>query len=135
MWKHFYLDWQIPAPKRGEIVRQIGDALRGKLHELGRLVSLEMGKILPEGIGEVQVPLFYKKKKNYIKKLVLTCFCTVMQIECNFVRNMNRVNIFVVTRKEYWMFHWFPAKCSISFIISCNIELNIFFPICKDITQ
>lgn len=45
---------QIPAPKRGEIVRQIGDALRGKLQQLGRLVSLEMGKILPEGIGEVQ---------------------------------------------------------------------------------
>ncbi|ONM22186.1 Aldehyde dehydrogenase family 7 member B4 [Zea mays] len=44
----------IPAPKRGEIVRQIGDALRAKLHHLGRLVSLEMGKILPEGIGEVQ---------------------------------------------------------------------------------
>lgn len=46
---------QVPAPKRGEIVRQIGDALRGKLQQLGRLVSLEMGKILPEGIGEVQV--------------------------------------------------------------------------------
>ena len=46
---------QIPAPKRGEIVRQIGDALRAKLELLGRLVSLEMGKILPEGIGEVQV--------------------------------------------------------------------------------
>lgn len=45
---------QIPAPKRGEIVRQIGDALRAKLHYLGRLVSLEMGKILAEGIGEVQ---------------------------------------------------------------------------------
>ncbi|KAG0483003.1 hypothetical protein HPP92_011087 [Vanilla planifolia] len=45
---------QLPAPKRGEIVRQIGDALRTKLHHLGRLVSLEMGKILPEGIGEVQ---------------------------------------------------------------------------------
>ncbi|XP_057786677.1 aldehyde dehydrogenase family 7 member B4 isoform X1 [Salvia miltiorrhiza] len=45
---------QIPAPKRGEIVRQIGDALRTKLHHLGRLVSLEMGKILAEGIGEVQ---------------------------------------------------------------------------------
>lgn len=45
---------QVPAPKRGEIVRQIGDALRSKLHQLGRLVSLEMGKILPEGIGEVQ---------------------------------------------------------------------------------
>jgi aldehyde dehydrogenase family 7 protein A1 len=46
---------QVPAPKRGEIVRQIGDALRAKLDPLGRLVSLEMGKILAEGIGEVQV--------------------------------------------------------------------------------
>jgi len=45
---------QVPAPKRGEIVRQIGDALRAKLQQLGRLVSLEMGKILAEGIGEVQ---------------------------------------------------------------------------------
>eukprot|EP00252_Welwitschia_mirabilis_P011671 TRINITY_DN2600_c0_g1_i1.p1 TRINITY_DN2600_c0_g1~~TRINITY_DN2600_c0_g1_i1.p1 ORF type:complete len:511 (-),score=86.03 TRINITY_DN2600_c0_g1_i1:188-1720(-) len=45
---------QLPAPKRGEIVRQIGDALRSKLDLLGRLVSLEMGKILAEGIGEVQ---------------------------------------------------------------------------------
>eukprot|EP01018_Ginkgo_biloba_P008093 Gb_24757 [translate_table: standard] len=45
---------QTPAPKRGEIVRQIGEALRSKLDILGRLVSLEMGKILPEGIGEVQ---------------------------------------------------------------------------------
>ncbi|CAJ1975744.1 unnamed protein product [Sphenostylis stenocarpa] len=44
----------IPAPKRGEIVRQIGEALRAKLNPLGRLVSLEMGKILAEGIGEVQ---------------------------------------------------------------------------------
>ncbi|XP_040825402.1 alpha-aminoadipic semialdehyde dehydrogenase isoform X3 [Ochotona curzoniae] len=44
----------IPAPKRGEIVRQIGDALREKIKVLGRLVSLEMGKILVEGVGEVQ---------------------------------------------------------------------------------
>lgn len=35
----------IPAPKRGEIVRQIGDALRKKLEPLGKLVSLEMGMI------------------------------------------------------------------------------------------
>jgi len=48
-------EWvEIPAPKRGEIVRQIGDALREKLEPLGKLVSLEMGKILPEGVGEVQ---------------------------------------------------------------------------------
>lgn len=70
---------EIPAPKRGEIVRQIGNALRDKLEPLGKLVSLEMGKsaigsrsnayarpfehlfcvgisgkILSEGIGEVQ---------------------------------------------------------------------------------
>ncbi|XP_045467558.1 putative aldehyde dehydrogenase family 7 member A1 homolog [Harmonia axyridis] len=45
---------RLPAPKRGEIVRQIGNAIREKLTPLGQLVSLEMGKILPEGIGEVQ---------------------------------------------------------------------------------
>jgi len=44
----------IPAPKRGEIVRQIGDELRKYLVPLGQLVSLEMGKIKAEGIGEVQ---------------------------------------------------------------------------------
>uniref|UniRef100_A0A4W4G9N2 aldehyde dehydrogenase (NAD(+)) n=1 Tax=Electrophorus electricus TaxID=8005 RepID=A0A4W4G9N2_ELEEL len=45
---------EIPAPKRGEIVRQIGDALRKKIKVLGSLVSLEMGKIYVEGVGEVQ---------------------------------------------------------------------------------
>lgn len=43
-----------PMPIRGEIVRQIGQAFRDKKEELGRLVSLEMGKILSEGLGEVQ---------------------------------------------------------------------------------
>ncbi len=43
-----------PAPKRGEIVRQIGEALRQKKDALGRLVSYEMGKSLQEGWGEVQ---------------------------------------------------------------------------------
>lgn len=50
--------WQVwadlPAPARGEIVRQIGEELRKNLVPLGKLVSLEMGKITPEGIGEVQ---------------------------------------------------------------------------------
>lgn len=45
---------ETPAPKRGEIVRQMRDALNKKLEPLGALVSLEMGKILPEGKGEVQ---------------------------------------------------------------------------------
>ncbi len=47
--------WQkIPAPKRGELVRQIGLELRADKEFLGRLVSYEMGKSLQEGLGEVQ---------------------------------------------------------------------------------
>ena len=47
--------WRLtPAPQRGEIVRQMRVALQEKKEDLGRLVSLEMGKILPEGLGEVQ---------------------------------------------------------------------------------
>ena len=50
-----FKDWRkFPAPKRGEIVREIGDKLRERKKDLGRLVSLEMGKILEEGMGEVQ---------------------------------------------------------------------------------
>lgn len=50
-----FLYWrQIPAPKRGEIVRQFGNKLREKKSDLGQLVSYEMGKSLQEGLGEVQ---------------------------------------------------------------------------------
>jgi len=50
-----FLKWRmIPAPKRGEIVRQYGEALRKHKDALGRLVSYEMGKSLQEGWGEVQ---------------------------------------------------------------------------------
>jgi L-aminoadipate-semialdehyde dehydrogenase len=45
---------KLPAPQRGQYVRGLGDALREKIEPLGALVTLEMGKILPEGIGEVQ---------------------------------------------------------------------------------
>src|SRR5882762_635805 len=44
----------LPAPKRGQIVREIGDELRLFKDDLGMLVTLEMGKILAEGKGEVQ---------------------------------------------------------------------------------
>ncbi len=48
-------EWRMwPAPKRGEVVRQLGLALREHKDELGRLVSYEMGKSLQEGLGEVQ---------------------------------------------------------------------------------
>lgn len=45
---------EVPAPKRGEVIRKFGDALRGAKADLGRLVSIETGKILAEGEGEVQ---------------------------------------------------------------------------------
>ncbi|WP_339701422.1 aldehyde dehydrogenase family protein [Algoriphagus aquimarinus] len=45
---------QVPAPQRGEIVREIGNALREKKADLGKLVSYEMGKSYQEGLGEVQ---------------------------------------------------------------------------------
>lgn len=48
-------EWRMwPAPKRGEVVRQVGEALRKNKAALGKLVSYEMGKSLQEGLGEVQ---------------------------------------------------------------------------------
>jgi aldehyde dehydrogenase (NAD+) len=50
-----FLRWRdVPAPKRGELVRRMGNAIREKKDALGRLITLEMGKILQEGWGEVQ---------------------------------------------------------------------------------
>ena len=44
----------VPAPRRGELVRLLGEELRGAKAALGRLVTLEVGKVLSEGLGEVQ---------------------------------------------------------------------------------
>jgi aldehyde dehydrogenase (NAD+) len=50
-----YLEWRsVPAPRRGELVRLLGEELRKNLPALGRLVTIETGKILSEGCGEVQ---------------------------------------------------------------------------------
>jgi aldehyde dehydrogenase (NAD+) len=50
-----FLRWrQVPAPKRGEVVRRVGNAMREQKDALGRLITLEMGKIVQEGWGEVQ---------------------------------------------------------------------------------
>ena len=50
-----FLNWRnVPAPKRGELMRQLGDELRANKDFLARLVTLESGKILQEGLGEVQ---------------------------------------------------------------------------------
>ena len=50
-----FLRWrEVPAPRRGELVRLLGEELRGHKAQLGRLISLEVGKIASEGLGEVQ---------------------------------------------------------------------------------
>lgn len=50
-----FLEWRnMPAPQRGEVVREIGNALREAKEDLGKLVSFEMGKSYQEGLGEVQ---------------------------------------------------------------------------------
>jgi len=50
-----FLAWRlVPAPKRGELVRLLGEELRAGKQALGRLVSIEAGKIVSEGLGEVQ---------------------------------------------------------------------------------
>jgi aldehyde dehydrogenase (NAD+) len=50
-----FLGWRdVPAPKRGELVRSFGEAVRRHKEPLGRLITLETGKILQEGLGEVQ---------------------------------------------------------------------------------
>jgi len=50
-----FLEWRlVPAPKRGELVRLLGEELRANKRALSRLVSIEVGKIESEGLGEVQ---------------------------------------------------------------------------------
>ena len=50
-----FLRWRIvPAPRRGELVRLLGEELRTDKAALGRLVSIEVGKVVSEGLGEVQ---------------------------------------------------------------------------------
>jgi len=50
-----FLNWRmVPAPRRGDIVREVANELRAHKSDLGALVTLEMGKILAEGLGEVQ---------------------------------------------------------------------------------
>src|SRR5689334_12546093 len=50
-----FLEWRlVPAPKRGKLIRLLGEELRAAKSALGRLVSIEVGKVTSEGLGEVQ---------------------------------------------------------------------------------
>jgi len=61
----------MPAPKRGEVIRQMREALAAKVGELGDLVTLEMGKIKSEGKGEVQeVSGYWYPRKSKLTRTV-----------------------------------------------------------------
>jgi len=106
----------MPAPKRGEIVRQIGDALRAKLQQLGRLVSLEMGKILAEGIGEVQV-------RYILFILVVSKLCLIIiglyLFMCADGQNGYQMNSISVER--LWPSHFYGSP------ISCRLGVSKFW--------
>jgi aldehyde dehydrogenase (NAD+) len=78
--KNAFAQWRTwPAPKRGEVVRQIGDALRKQKEPLGQLVSYEMGKSLQEGLGEVQEMIDICDFDSYMD---LPCIVNDLRIVC-----------------------------------------------------
>ena len=71
----------MPAPKRGDIVRQMREKLNEKSKPLGQLISIEMGKILPEGMGEVQEVYIQSLMIFVIRPSTLTLL--TMPLDCH----------------------------------------------------
>ena len=66
-----FLDWRkVPAPKRGEVVRQLGNLLRAKKEDLGALVAWEMGKIVAEGPPSKVARNRRSKTGKFLKKIL-----------------------------------------------------------------
>lgn len=99
----------VPMPLRGEIVRQIGEELRANKDALGRLVSLEMGKILSEGLGEVQEAIDI----------------------CDFATGLSRTiggSILPSERPGHFMMErWNPLKGHVGIITAFNFPCAVFF--------
>jgi aldehyde dehydrogenase family 7 protein A1 len=99
----------LPAPVRGELVRKIGDALRAHKEDLGRLVSLEMGKILSEGLGEVQEAIDI----------------------CDYAVGLSRCLTGSVIPSErpghFMMERWNPLKGHVAIITAFNFPCAVYF--------
>ncbi|KAL9656444.1 hypothetical protein ABK040_005209 [Willaertia magna] len=95
------------APYRGEIVRQIGVALRENIETLGKLVSLEMGKILPEGIGEVQE------------------FVDICDFALGLSRSLNG-QVIPSERKEHMMYEMWNPLGSVGIITAFNFPVAVY---------
>eukprot|EP01016_Furgasonia_blochmanni_P010967 TRINITY_DN1478_c0_g2_i2.p1 TRINITY_DN1478_c0_g2~~TRINITY_DN1478_c0_g2_i2.p1 ORF type:complete len:551 (-),score=249.76 TRINITY_DN1478_c0_g2_i2:169-1821(-) len=115
-------EWMLlPMPKRGEIVRQIGEAFRAKKEALGKLISLEMGKILNEGLGEVQE------------------FIDVCDFACGLSRTLEG-KIFPSERKEHVMLEFWHPLGLVGVITAFNFPCAVLgwnfaiAAICGDLT-
>jgi len=97
----------MPAPRRGEIVRQIGEELREYLVPLGQLVALEMGKIQPEGVGEVQ---------EYVDI-------------CDFATGLSRMlngKVLPSERPDHWMMEAWNPLGNVGIISAFNFPAAVF---------
>lgn len=99
----------LPVPVRGELVRQIGEALRANKTELGALVSLEMGKISAEGLGEVQEAI------------------DICDYAVGLSRMLNGAIIPSERPGHFMMERWNPLKGHVAIISAFNFPCAVFF--------
>lgn len=99
----------LPVPVRGELVRQIGEALRAKKAELGALVSLEMGKIAAEGLGEVQEAI------------------DICDYAVGLSRSLNGSVIPSERPGHFMMERWNPLQGHVAIITAFNFPCAVFF--------
>lgn len=98
-----------PAPVRGEVVRKLGDALRKHKQELGLMISLEMGKILSEGLGEVQEAI------------------DICDYAVGLSRSLNGSVIPSERPGHFMMERWNPLKNHVGIITAFNFPVAVYF--------
>jgi aldehyde dehydrogenase family 7 protein A1 len=103
-------EWaRLPAPVRGQIVRDIGEALRTHKEDLASIISLEMGKIYPEALGEVQEGIDI----------------------CEFALGISRQvggSVFPSERPDHFMMErWLPLKGNVGIITAFNFPAAVYF--------
>lgn len=100
---------EMPAPARGEIVRKIGEQLRIHKKDLGKLISLEMGKILSEGEGEVQEAI------------------DICDFAVGLSRSLNGSVIPSERPGHFMMERWHPLNKHVGIVTAFNFPCAVFF--------
>lgn len=103
-------DWAShPAPLRGEVVRQMGELLREHKEDLGKLISMEMGKVYQEGLGEVQEAI------------------DICDFAVGLSRNLNGQVIPSERPDHFMMERWSPLQRHVGIITAFNFPCAVFF--------